>query len=113
MLRATASVRGRAMAAKNKAAKAGSAARAAGSNPYVQRIAQDAELRQNIREAFEATKSAYGRLANGKGPSKALLEDKKLQKDLREAATSLREVGTALKDGPKRKKRRLGRMILL
>jgi hypothetical protein len=102
------------MAAKQRAAKAGSAARAAGSNPYVQRIVQDAELRQNVRDAFEATKSAYGRLANGKGPSKALLEDKKLQKDLREAATSLRDVGTALKEGPRRrKKRRLGRMILL
>jgi hypothetical protein len=102
------------MAAKNKAAKAGAAAAAAGSNPYVQRIVQDAELRHNVREAFEASKSAYGRLANGKGPSKALLEDKKLQKDLREAATSLREVGAALKEGPRRrKKRRLGRMILL
>jgi hypothetical protein len=100
-------------AAKRRAAKA---ARAAGTNPYIQRIVQDAELRDNIRDAFEQSRKAYTRLANGKAPTKALIEDKKLQKELREAAISLRDVGIALKEGPKRKrrrKRRLGRMILL
>ena len=43
------------------------------------------------------------------------MEDKKLQRDLREAAVSLREVGLALKEGPKKRKRkrRLGRRLLL
>jgi hypothetical protein len=42
------------------------------------------------------------------------MEDKKLQRDLREAATSLRDIGITLREGPKRKrKRRLGRMILV
>jgi hypothetical protein len=101
------------MAARNRAARAGDAAKAAGSNPYVQRIVQDAELRKNIREAYDHTRSAYARLVNGKGPSKALLEDKKLQRDLRDATISLREVGTALKEGPKRRKRRMGRRLLI
>ena len=93
--------------ARKGAAKAGKAARAAGTNPYIQRLVQDAALREEIREALDLTRSAYGRLANGKTPAKALMEDKKLQRDLRDAATTLRE-------GPKRKrKRRLGRMILV
>ena len=102
------------MAARDKAAKAGSAYQSVASSPYVQRILQDAELRQNVRDAFDVSRRAYGRLANGKAPSKALMEDKKLHRDLREAAVSLREVGMALKEGPKkRKKRRLGRKLLL
>jgi hypothetical protein len=102
------------MAARDKAAKAGSAYQSVASSPYVQRIIQDPELRKNVRDAFDVSRRAYGRLANGKAPSKALMEDKKLHRDLREAAVSLREVGVALKEGPKRKrKRRLGRKLLL
>jgi hypothetical protein len=98
-------------AARKRAAKA---AKAAGTNPYLQRIVQDAELRESIRDAIEQTRSAYNRLANGKAPTKALMEDKKLQKELREAAGSLRDVGVALREGPRRKrKRRLGRMIMI
>jgi hypothetical protein len=98
-------------AARRKAAKA---AQAAGSSPYIQRIVQDPDLRDDIRAAFEQTRSAYQRLANGKAPAKALMEDKKLQKELREAATSLRDVGLALREGPKRKrKRRFGRTLMI
>ena len=42
------------------------------------------------------------------------MEDRKLQKEMREAAESLRDVTVSLREGPKRKrKRRLGRVILL
>ena len=102
------------MAARDKAAKAGSAYQSVASSPYIQRIVQDAELRQNIRDAFDVSRRAYGRLANGKAPSKALMEDKKLQRELHDAAVSLREVGLALREGPKRKRRsRLGRTLML
>jgi hypothetical protein len=101
------------MAARKRAAKASKAALAARDNPYLQRLAQDAELRENIRDAYEQTRKAYSRLANGKAPAKALMEDKKLQKELREAATSLRDAGMALREGPKRRKRRGGRTLVL
>jgi hypothetical protein len=101
-------------AARKRARKAGDAALAARSNPYVQRIVEDAELRDNIRDAVELSRKAYARLSNGKAPTKALMEDKKLQKELREAVVSLRDVGVALREGPKRKrKRRLGRKLVL
>lgn len=101
------------MAAKNRAAKAGAGALALKDSPYVQRLVEDAELRENIKEAYESLRKAYGRLSNGKAPTKALLDDKKLQKELRSAAISLRDAGEALREGPKRKKRHWGRRLLI
>ena len=101
-------------AARKGAAKAGKAARAAGTNPYLQRLIQDAQLRDDLRDALDHTRSAYERLANGKTPTKALLDDKKLQRELREAASGLRDVGQSLRQGPKRKRKRgLGSLIML
>jgi hypothetical protein len=102
------------MAAKKKAAKAGSGAYAASqavrSNPYVQRLIEDEELRNNLRSAFVSARKAYGRV-NGKGPAKAL-DDKKVQRELKDAASSLKDAADALRGGRKRKRRR-GRVLLL
>jgi hypothetical protein len=100
--------------AKSKAAKAGAAASAARSNPYVQRALEDEDLRDNVRVAFEAARDAYGRLTNGKKPAKALMDDKKLQKDLKKSAEALKEAGAALREGPKKKRRfGLGKLLFL
>jgi hypothetical protein len=106
------------MAAKKKAAKgaakAGKAYASARTNPYIQRVVEDAELRDNVREAYESARNAYGRLSNGRAPAKALLEDKKLHKELSSAAESLRDASVALREGPKRKKRGgFGKVLLL
>jgi hypothetical protein len=102
------------MAAKKKAASAGATVLALKDSPYVQRLVEDEELRENIMEAYESLRKAYGRLSNGKAPAKALLDDKKLQKELRTAANSLRDAGEALREGPKRKKkRRWGRRLVI
>ena len=81
--------------------------------PYVQRFIEDEELRDNFRSAIDSGRSAYGRLTNGKAAHKALLEDKKLQGDLRDAAVSLREATVALNEAPKKKKRHLGRKLMV
>ncbi|HEY7629672.1 MAG TPA: hypothetical protein VH817_03165 [Thermoleophilaceae bacterium] len=109
------------MASKNtKAVRAGAGAVAAGKavkdNPYVRRVVEDEELRQNVITAFESARKAYSRMSNGKGPVKAITEDKKTQKQLREAAASLREAADSLKDakkGKRKKRRGRGLMILL
>ena len=107
------------MAKKKAAAAAGGAVgavSAAKDNPYVQRLINDDELRDNVRVAFESAKSAYERLSNGKAPSKALMDDKKLHKDLKEAAEALRDAGSALRSAPKKQKKRrggFGRKLLL
>jgi hypothetical protein len=85
------------MGAQSRSEKAGDAARSVASNPYVKRILEDEELRDNIRVAFGAAKNAYGRMSNGNGPAKALMDDKKVQRDLRTAAESLREASDQLR----------------
>ncbi|MDQ2894972.1 MAG: hypothetical protein M3Y09_04920 [Actinomycetota bacterium] len=85
-------------------------------NPYIQRLIEDSDLRDSVRAALDSGKSAYGRLSNGKAPHRALLEDKKLQNDLRQAAEAVRDATLSLSDAPKRrtrKKRRLGRTLLI
>lgn len=97
--------------ARTAARRAGKAASEARSNPYVQRLVEDPELRENVREAFESARKAYRRMSNGKAPAKALVEDKKLQKDLRHAAESLRDAGEQMRG--KRRKRHRGRRLLM
>ena len=85
-------------------------------SPYVQRLIEDASLRDNLRAALDSSKSAYGRLTNGKTPAKALLEDKKLHKDVQEAVEAVRDATTALVEAPKKRARkglRLGRKLLV
>jgi len=100
------------MAAKKQAAKARSAAE--GASPYVQRVIEDAELRENVRVALDNAKKAYARLTNGK-PATKVLDDKKLHKEVKQAAESLRDAGQALREGPKKKKRRggFGKLLLI
>jgi len=104
------------MGAKKKAAKAGAAAAAVRRSPYVQRIAEDEELRQNLWSAYESARAAVSRLGNGKHPSKQIFDDKRLQKDIKSAAESFKDASVALREAPKRRKRKrggLGKLILL
>jgi hypothetical protein len=101
------------MAAKKQAAKARSAAEDVWGNPYVRRVVEDAELRENVRTAYESLRAAYGRLSNGKPVGKQLTDDKKLHKEVRQAAEALRDAGSALREGPKKRKRRGGFAKLL
>lgn len=103
------------MAKTKKAAadRAGNLYSAARENPYVQRLVEDDELRDNLKDAFESARSAYGRATgNGKGTVKAVTSDKKVQKELRKAAENLQEASERLRKPPKRKSR-LGRIVLL
>jgi hypothetical protein len=82
-------------------------------NPYVQRLIEDDELRDSLRDAFDAARGAYGRATgNGKGAVKAVTSDKKVQKDLRDAAENLREAADRLR-APQKKKSKLGRLLLI
>jgi hypothetical protein len=107
------------MAAKDKAAKAAAAAQAAKENPYLQRVIQDDELRDNMVVAFEAARNAYTRLNHGKSPTKNLIEDKKLHANLKKSADALRDASAALREAPKhttpKKKRRggFGKLLLV
>lgn len=97
--------------ARKGAYRARDAAQSATSNPYVRRLMDDPELRENIRSAYTSARSAYGRISNGKGPAKALLDDKKVHKDLRNAADALRDASDSLRS--KRRSRTWPKLLLV
>ena len=99
------------MAAKKTGAKATAAAAA----PYVQRVMTDEELRDNLRVAIESARVAFARLQNGKGVPKTVLDDKRFHKDVNKAATALKDASDALREGPKKRKRKggFGRLLLI
>jgi hypothetical protein len=112
------------MAAKDRSSggssgfgKAGEAARAARSNRYIERLIEDEELRGSLLAAYGAARSAYGRMSNGKPATTALFEDRKLQRELRDAAGALRDAANTLREPPRKAHRRrrggLGRKLLL
>jgi ferric-dicitrate binding protein FerR (iron transport regulator) len=102
------------MAAKDKARRAAGAASSARANPYVQRLIEDEDLRNNIRTAFESARTAYARMTNGKPAHRAVFEDKKLQKELRRGAEALREASSSLREAPKKRRSGgFGRILLI
>ena len=97
--------------AKKKAKKAAAQARA---NPYLRRLAEDEDLRQNIVDSYESARKAYARLSNGKSPTKQIFDDKKFQKEVKNAASSFKDASVALRESPKKKKRGgLGKVVLV
>jgi hypothetical protein len=98
---------------KTKATQAADLYSTARENPYVQRLIEDEELRDSLKSAFEAAKGAYGRATSNGNTVKAVTSDKKVQKDLKVAADNLRDATEALRGPKKRKKRGLGRLVLL
>jgi hypothetical protein len=86
-------------------------------NPYIQRVVEDSDLRDNVTNVIESGKGAYERLVSNGAPHKAVLEDSKLHEHVQSAAGSVRDVALALNAvdpkgrKPKKKKHR-GRTLL-
>jgi hypothetical protein len=85
----------------------------ASSNPYVQRLIEDPDLRDNVRAAYDHALKAYRRMSNGKPATKALMEDKKLQRELREASSSLRIAADQIRGKQRKRKHRGRRLVML
>ena len=86
-------------------------------NPYIQRLIEDADLRDNLREAVDSSRSVLDRVTNGKTTIKSLVEDKKLHKELRHAADTIRAVSDGLTESSAKRKAkkgfRFGRVVML
>lgn len=100
------------MAAKDRIGKATETVR---SSAYLKRLIEDEQLRSNLLAAYGSARSAYGRVSNGKPAGKALLEDRKLQRELSEAAKALRDASFAIRQPAAKPKRKggLGRALVL
>ncbi len=85
------------------------------SGEYLKRLVEDEQLRANLLAAYASARSAYGRMSNGKPAGKALLEDRKLQRELAEAANALKQASYAIRQPPAKAGRKggIGRALLL
>jgi hypothetical protein len=102
------------MAAKKKAAKAQKAAMKARYNPYVQKLIDDEDLRENVVTAYESLRDAYGRISNGKNTTDQIFDDKKLHKQIKEASENIRDAAVTLHEAPQRKRGGgVGRLLLV
>ena len=99
------------MAKSTRTQRARNAVGSAGSSPYLRRLIEDEELRDSIRNAFDAARDAYERMSNSNGPVNAVIDDKKVHKDLKVAAESLREASARLRG--RQRERHWGRVILI
>lgn len=102
------------MAAKGRLGKAEQAARAAQNNQYLKRLIEDEDLRASLMAAYGAARNAYGRMSNGTPAHKALMEDRKLQNELRRAADALKDASSSLREPPRRRRKGgFGRTLLV
>jgi hypothetical protein len=99
------------MAKSTKATRARNAVGSAADNPYLRRLMEDEELRDSVRDAFEAARDAYARLSSNGSVIDTAIDDKKLHKDLKETAENLRDASNRLRG--KQKEHHYGRLLLI
>ncbi len=84
-------------------------------NPYLQKIIEDKELRDNAVAALASVRAAFDR-ANEKGWDKAdLVTDKKLRKELKQAADGFKQTKEDLASAgekPKKKRHPLRKLLV-
>ena len=99
------------MAKSTKTRRARDAVGAAGNNPYLRRMIEDEDLRDSVRDAFDAARDAYARLSSNGSVIDTAIDDKKVHKDLKTAAENLRDASNRLRG--EQKKRHWGRMLVI
>jgi len=99
------------MAKSTKAKRARDVVGSAADNQYLRRLMEDEDLRDSVRDAFEAARDAYDRLSSNGSVIDTAIDDKKLHKDLKQTAESLRDASNRLRG--QEKKRHWGRLILI
>jgi hypothetical protein len=97
--------------AKSKAKRARGAVGSVTDNDYVKRLVEDEDLRDSIRDAFESARDAYERLSSNGSVIDAAIDDKKVHKDVKQAAENLREASNRLQG--KQKEHHYGRLLLI
>lgn len=91
------------MARDDITSKAGQAYATARENQYVRRLVEDEELRNSLISAFTAARTAYGRVSSSKASPVEAVSDRKVKRDLQNAAASLKEASERIRE-PKKKR---------
>lgn len=64
--------------------------------PYVERLAQDEDLHEHVKNAYASARTVYDQLLGGRGATGAAMrvaQDKDIQDELRNAVEELRKAG--------------------
>ena len=93
------------MANSTRTQKARYAASSVGSNEYVRRLMEDEELLQLDPRGIRRGPFGVRPAAEVKRPATALMDDKKVHRELRDAAESLREASDPLRGAARRRAR--------
>ena len=83
-------------------------------NPYLNKIIEDKELRDNAVAALQSVKSAFDQAkATGFDNPAELVQDKKIKKQLKSAAETLKETSEEIQSAGKKKRHPLRKVIAL
>jgi hypothetical protein len=83
--------------------------------PYVDRAIHDAELRENVRNAFESARSIYDELIGNRGVTglaARVATDKEIQDELRQTVAELRKAADRVQGKEQHKGRNSGLLLL-
>ncbi|TMM08819.1 MAG: hypothetical protein E6F98_15435 [Actinobacteria bacterium] len=83
--------------------------------PYFERAFQDAELRENVRNAYESARAIYDELIGNRGVTgvaKRVATDKDIQDELRAAVVELRTAADRVRGKQEHKSRHSGLLLL-
>jgi hypothetical protein len=88
---------------------------AATAKPYFERALHDAELRDNVRNAYDSARAIYDELIGNRGVTgvaKRMATDKDLQDELRSAITDLRKAANRVRGEEQRKAKSSGLLLV-
>lgn len=92
------------MGIENASSRAGQAYTKARDNEYVRRVVEDEELRASLVAAFLAGRKALGRISSNRASAvESVTSDRRVKRELRTAAESLREAAERIKTPPKKR----------
>ncbi len=99
------------MAKSTRTGRARDVVGSAADNQYLKRLMEDEELRDSVRDAFEAARGAYDRLSSNGNVIDTAIDDKKLHRDLKDTAENLRDATQRLRG--QEQQRHWGRIFLI
>jgi hypothetical protein len=83
--------------------------------PYVERALHDAELRENVRNAYESARSIYNELLGNRGVTGVatrVATDKDIQDELRSTIADLRKAADRVQGKDRHKARNSGLLVI-
>ncbi len=92
---------------------AGEAVGRAGWRTGVGAAVRDEDVRDNLEDAYRELIKAYGRISGRRGPTGAVLEDRRTRRHLKRAAHSMREAATTVRGAKQRTRRRRGAGVII